>query len=391
MQRIIFQGIHLLADLECDQCGLSFYHDFPVGHGITYPAIVDKKNMQVIQPAGMEWYTTPLVNSLQNPEPRPVAVAKKVNRKEEDPDTVILFNCLDAWYGHVLLKLINVQFYHDHFPAYKLIVLVPAGFTWMVPDYVHETWSADIKLRDTTRYFVQLEKFIREELQKYKTVYHAGGYAHPPLQRVRVHDFFREPAFDLDRFSSAPAQIMFVYREDRPWLSPFQNRIFNLLNRKKIKFANSFFYRVQVKKINRLAKKIRACLPQSRFIVCGIGKFGQFSSHIIDERATTVSEEQELAWCKLYAGTHLVIGVHGSNMLIPSALAAAWIEILPDDRMGNVSQDLFCKYDFNNMVFLGRFASPYDPVARIAGMACGMITDYESFARHQVNNFTIVK
>jgi hypothetical protein len=389
--KLIFQGIHLVADLECTQCGFAFYQDFPVGHGVTYAAIIDKKDMCVLAPAGMDWYTQPLVHSLQQPSESPVVVSKKINSEAKEPRTVIFFNCLDAWYGHVLLKLMNVQFYHDQHPTYKMIVLVPAGFTWMVPGYVYEVWTADIKLRDTTNYYLQLEAFIREELKKYKTVYHASGYSHPPLQQVRVQDFFREPAFDMERFLSTPPQITFIYREDRLWISPFMNRLFNFLNHRKIKSLNGFFYRLQIKNINRLAKKIKSRLPQSGLTVCGLGNYGKLAEGITDWRSSAVSEQQELAWCSLYAKSHLVIGIHGSNMLIPSALAAAWLEILPNDRVSNISQDLFCKYAFNQMVFLGRFASPYDPLNRIADIACSMITDYESFRNHQEQNYGLIK
>lgn len=389
--KLIFQGIHLLADLECRNCGFEFYHDFPVGHGVTYPAVVDKKNLRVLSPKGMDWYTQPLINSLQQPSAQPVTVSKKINGEAADPKKAIFCNCLDAWYGHVLLKLMNVQFYHDRYPGYKIIVLLPAGFTWMVPDYVHEIWTADVKLRNTVHYFLQLEAFILQELKQYAAVYHSRGYSHPKLQEIRVQDFFRVPAFHRENFLKAPPQFLYVYREDRLWINPFLSRVFNFLNHRNIKFLNGFFYGLQAKRINRLAQKIKNRLPNSSFYVCGLGSRGKFLSDITDRRAARLNEQLELDWCQLYAQSHVVIGIHGSNMLIPSALSAAWVEILPDDRVGNISQDLFCKHAFNEMVFFGRFASPYDPVSRIADMACGVIENYKSFSDHQVHNYDINK
>ena len=38
--------------------------------------------------------------------------------------------------------------------------------------------------------------------------------------------------------------------------------------------------------------------------------------------------------------SHIVIGVHGSNMLLPSAHAGAVIELLPEDRSANLAQDI---------------------------------------------------
>lgn len=391
LQKIIYQGIHLLADLECAQCSFQFYNDFPTGHGVTYPAVVDKQFLQVLSPANMDWYTQPLVQSLKHPSSEPITISKKINSADADNQPVIFFNCLDAWYGHVLLKLMNIQFYHDRFPGYKKIVLIPAGFSWTVPAYAHETWTADIKLRDTKKYYLQLEHFIREELAKYKQVYHSSGYSHPPLQEIRVQDFFKTPAFDLNAFPKRPAKIMFIYREDRLWISPFMNKIFNALNYRKITFANSFFYGLQKSRINKLVKKLKTAVPGSAFYVCGAGKKGGLNADIKDERSNTFNDQQELDWCRLYADMHLVIGIHGSNMLIPSALAAAWLEILPDDRISNISQDLFCKYAFNQMVFLGRFASLYDPVNRVAAIAASMIEDYESFHNHQQHRFAVNK
>lgn len=389
LNKIIFQGIHLLADLECQECHFSFYHDFPTGHGLVYPAVIDKKTLQVLSPAGMNWYTEPLVESLKDPSAGPVNISKKINNTGAGDQPVIFFNCLDAWYGHVLLKLVNLQFYHDKYAAYKKIVLVPAGFAWMVPAYVHETWTADIRLRDTQKYFLQLEHFIREELGKYKQVYQSQGYSHPPLQEIRVEEFFGVPAFDLAGFTGRPTRIMFVYREDRLWISSFYNRLFNYLNYRKIKFANRFFYRLQAARINKLAKNLRSIMPDLEFYVCGLGKNAALGAGTRDERSTHLSEQQELAWCRLYSGMHIVIGIHGSNMLIPSALAASWLEILPNDRVSNISQDLFCKYAFNQMVFLGRFASLYDPVKRVAAIAASMISDYESFRNHQEQSYDV--
>jgi hypothetical protein len=163
------------------------------------------------------------------------------------------------------------------------------------------------------------------------------------------------------------------------------------LNHRNIKFLNGFFYGLQAKRINRLATKNKNRLPNSSFYVCGLGSRGKFLSDITDRRAARLNEQLELDWCQLYAQSHVVIGIHGSNMLIPSALSAAWVEILPDDRVGNISQDLFCKHAFNEMVFFGRFASPYDPVSRIADMACGVIENYKSFSDHQVHNYDINK
>jgi len=76
------------------------------------------------------------------------------------------------------------------------------------------------------------------------------------------------------------------------------------------------------------------------FTVVGMGKKGSFTNGVIDERASSLSFEQERKWLNLYALADCVVGVHGSNMLLPSGLAQNVVELLPEDRLGNITQDL---------------------------------------------------
>jgi hypothetical protein len=391
LERIIFQGIHLIADLECKRCGFLHYQDFPVGHGITNPAIIDKQNLKLISPLEGDWFSQPLLDSLKNPLDKPIVVEKTINAPVASADNIIFFNCLDGWYGHVLLKLLNIQFYHEKYPDFKKIVLIPKGFNWIVPYYADEVWCADLKLSDTKNYYLQLENFIQTELKKYNFVYHSSGFSHPSLQSIEVKDFFKVTPFNIADFDSSRVQITFIYREDRLWIHPFLNRIFNYLEYRKIKFAKKIFLYLQVIKINKLARQLKKAIPQGELYVCGLGNTFSLNKTIIDKRYCKISEDTEMEWCKIYSKSHLVIGIHGSNMLIPSSLAASWIEILPDDRLGNITQDLFCKYNNNIMVFLGRSVSEYEPVRRIVKIANSIIAFYPYFAKHQIQSYEITE
>lgn len=391
IENIIFQGIHLLGDLQCTHCGLAYYQDFPVGHGITYPVIIDKKSLTPISPLKDEWFSKPLLKSLGNPSGKKINIEKTFNAPISPGDSIIFFNCLDAWFGHVLLKLFNIKFYHEKYPEFKKIVLMPTGLAWMVPDYADEIWSADLKLPDTKNYYLQLGNFIREELKQYQRVYYSAGYSHPQLQNVEVKDFFKTAPFKIENFGAPPVRITIIYREDRLWINPFVSRVFNYLQYRNIKFANRIFLFMQLLRINKLALQLKKSFPAVELIVCGKGKTFSFNSAIADKRSAKISTTTELEWCKIYSESHIVIGIHGSNMLIPSSLAAAWIEILPDDRLGNITQDLFCKYNNNIMMFFGRFVSEYDPVKRIVKTVGSMLSDYQGFANHQIQSYEITE
>ena len=67
---------------------------------------------------------------------------------------------------------------------------------------------------------------------------------------------------------------------------------------------------------------------------------GGMPTWIADLRTLRPRPEVELAWCKELAGTRTAVGVHGSHMLLPSALAGAVIDLLPSFKLPNVGQDL---------------------------------------------------
>ncbi|MGV3765447.1 MAG: hypothetical protein ACO1NW_04930 [Chitinophagaceae bacterium] len=385
--KLIYQGIHLVADLECPACNLKFYHDLPSGHSILYPVIIDKKLNNLIAPKDIDWYARPLLQSLITPSQEQIQIEKRNSAPITANDSVILLNCIDTWYGHVLLKLLNIQFYHQKHPDLKKILLIPRGFEWMVPPYADEVWIVNLGLGKLNHYYTLLDQFIQNELSKYARACYSSGYSHPRLQDISAQDFFKTKAFVKEQFDSKPRKITIIYREDRLWLNPAFNKVFNYLNFRKIKTFNPVFLAMQVRKINLLAAAIKKTMPDVEIVVCGLGQYGKFSNYISDMRNVSLSESQELQWCRIYSESHIVMGIHGSNMLIPSCLAAGWIEILPDERIGNITQDLFCKYEGPEMSYYGRFASEYDPISRIALLAEKMLKDHHSFSMHQIQSF----
>jgi hypothetical protein len=95
----------------------------------------------------------------------------------------------------------------------------------------------------------------------------------------------------------------------------------------------------------RLAEALRASVPQLDFAVVGLGQGGDLPDWIADLRTRDITTVVEKRWCERYARSHVVIGVHGSNMLLPSGHAGATVELLPPDRLGNILQDLLLRED----------------------------------------------
>ncbi|MGB3905827.1 MAG: hypothetical protein WBB22_12990, partial [Anaerolineae bacterium] len=101
----------------------------------------------------------------------------------------------------------------------------------------------------------------------------------------------------------------------------------------------------QKERVLALAQGLRGSFPRLDFAVAGFGDRGGLPDWITDLRVTEIDERTERAWCERYAQSHVVIGVHGSNMLLPSAHAGAVVELVPTDRRRNFLQDILITPD----------------------------------------------
>jgi hypothetical protein len=125
-----------------------------------------------------------------------------------------------------------------------------------------------------------------------------------------------------------------------------------------------------------LADALRAEIPRLAFAVVGMGAPGDLPAWIDDRRATAVDEPREREWCALYAASHLAIGIHGSNMLLPSAHAGAVLELVPRDRWGNYLQDLLIRHaDPREAMIHCRLIPEHAPVDEVAAVAVSMLRD----------------
>jgi len=93
-------------------------------------------------------------------------------------------------------------------------------------------------------------------------------------------------------------------------------------------------------------------------------------------------EASEREWCERYAASHVAVGVHGSNMLLPSAHAGAVVELLGAERWGNFAQGILFRDagDCRETFFRYRFV--HDTIrsaglARLAGRLLGGRKDFQ--------------
>lgn len=382
--RSLFIGIQVLGEHTCAVCGTHFFRDLPVGFQVDLPLAFEAGTRRILH-----WNAEPWIGYPEYKEPTSFdfAISRKVIKECE---RVIILNALDHLYGHVLLKLYNAPYYIDHYKDRGLVLLIPKMFEWLVPEGVAEVWTVDQKLSQARAWHPCIDAFVQQQLPRYEEVQLARCWGHPVLEENGIERFTHVPPFPIAEFASRPAHITFVARTDRLWfaspLDKFCYRAAGVFGRTNT--LRGYFVGKQTRMITRTMRRIKEQLPEASFTVVGLAPPGGAQGLADDLRTTSMTKETELAWCRAYAKSHIVVGVHGSNMLLPTAHAAAMIEILPHDRSGNIGQDVSIRFQDRMQMFLYRFVDEFASPGEIARQAVSMIRYFTLYRRNnQVNIF----
>ncbi len=384
VKETVLQGIHFLADCVCSKCNYSFYTDYPTGHALMYPSCIGKEDAVFYPNTKSKWLTKPLYTSFLNKFPNKISIEKK---KFKEAKKVIILNCLDFLYGHSLLKLLNAEKYLEKHPEMGLIILIQKGFEWLLPAGIAEAWLVDIRLSETVNWFQELEDFYREEEKRFETIYLSLAYSHPDFAALDIEKFTGVKKFNLVDFQKQPFQLSFIIREDRLWFGSALEE-FCFLACRKLKILKNippmlwFFLWLQKRRIVGFAKRNKKKYPGLRFNLIGIGQNLKFPTYIEDLRNTKIDTSVEKKWLEVYAQSHLVVGVHGSNMLLPTALAGGFIEILPNDRFGNMTQDIGSSLQGAKAWYLGRFLPDYSSAKTISKHSLAIFEHFNQFDKN---------
>jgi hypothetical protein len=361
---------------------MEFLQDIRVGFAVQHPVAIGKDPGEFFNISDApSWLFDPLLKAYRSPSDKDITIERIVHRQT---DRVVILDCIDFLYGHVLLKLWNAQHYLDKHPDLGLVLIIPKMFAWLVPKGTAEVWLVDIKLGQAHGWYSSIDRWVQERLAGYSEVYMARGYAHPQLSSIDMERFSGIKAFQLDEFSSQPRHITFIARQDRLWnAGPIGDTVFRAIKRFKLqKSLGPFMAAGQTSRIKRAMQLIRRVFPDVKFTVVGLDRPGGFEGLAEDLRSEKMDLQRELAWCNAYARSQVVVGVHGSNMLLPTAFAAAAVEILPKDRHGNMVQDIFVRYTDRMQLFMYRFLREHATPAEVADHCVGILRDMEAYRRN---------
>lgn len=368
-------GKQTAAEYKCNACGLAFVRDLPAGFTIDLPLswrLSDKHPYHPPNAIAEDW---PAYPDYQVQVTKRYGVQRKVFKEYK---RIIILNTIDHLYGHVLLKLFNVQHYLDNHPEIGVVVMVPKMFEWLVPEGVAESWVFDIKLKEAWGWNAGIDQFVHEQWDRYDQIYLAPGYSHPDFSKIDITRFTRIEPFNLEDYLTAPKRITIVTRPDRLWYSsPFMKFIHRVL--RKIGLFAGIAVWIQDRMVAKTIRKIRKGYPDAGFTVVGLGKRRGMPAGVVDLRTTKMDLDTELEWCRTYSKSQVVIGVHGSNMILPTAHAVGCVEILPYQRYGNIVQDISVRYTDRMQLFMYRFVDEFASPSYVARHVCSMFKDYEVY------------
>jgi hypothetical protein len=374
-------GMRNLADFHCPQCKSEFYGDLPAGQGLYTPMLLDKKTGAVTDDYNVGWFSDWLKDSYRQRKNEPLGFDTRKFSKVKKK--AVLLNCLDVLYGHLLFKLLNAQHYIDHQPDVSLIVLIPRFLEWMLPNGVAEAWIVDLPLRRGTEWNDWLAVEIKKRLESFDEVYLSVAFSHPHSEDFNIERFTKISPFPLENFGrrlNNPV-ITFIWREDRLWEAESYQTSARFEKIKRHLGVSKKRTDEQTSKVVEFAESLRSEFSALDFAVVGIGEAGGLPDWIRDFRLTKLDAQAERFWCERYAKSHLVIGVHGSNMLLPSAHAGGFIELIGEERWGNYLQSILFRFsDAREMFFRSRFVPHSTAPEELARLASTLLR-YEDFRR----------
>ncbi|MEM7725440.1 MAG: hypothetical protein AAF208_03595 [Cyanobacteria bacterium P01_A01_bin.45] len=370
-KEMIWQGIHICMKAECLRCEKVVIEDLKIGHATNSAYQIDLKAGTVFfngdkSKLFFKWLGQPLVHSLKNPQDKEIKISKEVFKKCQ---RVVILNCIDYLYGHSLLKLLNAQRHLENYPNDDLVVIIPTFLRWMVPKGVAEIWTVDIPLKKSQYFYTSFNQFVCKELERFDEVYVSKAYSHPSQFDITEFTGISKHNFEQQNF-----RITFIWREDRLWSYHFLFRFF-----RKFRILEILML-LQNWKIRRLFKRMQTQLPSAKFTITGLGQKTNFPEWIEDFRVYKFDKNTEIEMCKVYSNSRLVIGIHGSNMLLPSAHAGMTIDIMPENRWGNFAQDiLYHEKDPRLAAFKYRYLPFNTSINQLEKIASSMLLKYSEF------------
>ena len=382
---LLWQGLHICEELKCDSCNKIRIDSLPVNQsGIEqysyYPGsgiVINSEGITVPD----NWFNLKL-KAITNPDDKNVELNVEVFKKY---DEVIILNTLDFIYGHSLLFLFNLQRIIRIEKDKGIIVIVQPMLKWLIPkNDIAEIWTVKLGFKELNNYYPNLSVKINSELERFQKVWLSRGHLLPTNENIDIEKFTGVKPYNFLNSPSKPF-ITFVWREDpdRLWI----RNIYLLKGLKKLGIS-MLLKPIQYLRVLLFFRLLKRKLgTQFIYSVAGLGKSGRFPSFINDYRVVFFDEESEKKLCSIYAESLLIIGIHGSGMLLPSAHSGMTICLIPSKRWGNFEEDILLNENDARLALFQKRIVPLNMcILDICDMAVDMIKGRNYFIRKFIHD-----
>jgi hypothetical protein len=335
---LVWQGMHICEKAVCNNCKNTRLFSIPVNQACIEQYSYDPgKNLLYDESENLikgNWFSSRL-RSISNPSTKPVDI---IFEKFERKDEVIILNTLDYIYGHSFLFLMNLQRILKAKQELGVIVIIQPMFRWMLPTTgLAEIWTVNLGFRDFYDFHKDLSDKINIELNRFRKVWLSKGHILPTNENIDINLFTGILPYDFRNKPYKP-RITFIWREDpdRLWI----RNILIVKVFKKLGISN-ILLPFHISRTKRFISSIRIRMGDG--YVCtlaGFGKSGKFNRNVDDRRVAIFDSDAEKLQCRIYSESELVIGVHGSSMILPSLHSGMAISMMPSRRWGNYAEDL---------------------------------------------------
>lgn len=317
-------GMPIVVSARCSGCGRTFDFDWPAGHALLHPVIVESET-GAVHVGGSEWYARRVLRCLATrSDPIPVEITVRGSCRVGGTATVL--DCIDYLYGHVLLKVMSAAKHMREAPGDDTVVVVPKLLSWLVPEGAVIV-EVDMPLSLGEHGLAGLDAVIEEVLEPCSAVRISPAISQPEMTAEELEMLDLRPKRD----GEIPLQIGFILRSDRLWLGP-DSLPLRATRRLPRRLREGRLLRRQHRNYGRLARRVRQQHPEARIVALGIGQPGGLPAEIRDLR-TPGPIREESAWLAEYARCRVVVGVHGSALLLPSLLAETVVDLVPTYKL----------------------------------------------------------
>lgn len=367
---LVWQGLHICEKSVCVNCNKTTLKSLPVNQSALegycfFPesGLLTRHDGTL---AGGNWFTEKL-KGISSPVNKAVEVEIEIFKES---DEVIILNTLDYIYGHSLLYMLNLQRLIKNKNKRGIVVIAQPMLRWLIPENdVAEIWTVNLGFREMNYYYPDLSEKINCQLNRFRSAWLSSGYVVPTNENIQIETFTGIIPYSFANKPSRP-RITFIWREDsdRLWIrNIYLLKAFKKLGLSALLFP---FHQVRVRRIMKMIRRKKG--DKYRYCLAGLGKPGRFPDYIDDQRIKHFNEENERNLCKIYAESELVIGIHGSGMILPSAHAGMTISLMPSKRWGNFAEDLLYS---ENDVRLAAFQKRIIPLNINISEICDIILD----------------